>query len=214
MTDKKSNVIKTFFKLLPNAEKASPILFIVILLVNILNGVSLGVITLFTQRFFDESTAFVEGHTAITSVIISLLWFGFTYAIWQVLQGVGNFIPEVYAEKLHGNLSIDIHKKMAKLSPVDFENTNLLDNINKAVEGKNNAVDFAIIFFFIFAFYIPYFTFMSFYLFSLKPILVISIVIVFIPILATQIIRAKIFANLEDKAVLYDENMIIMKTAL
>ena len=41
---------------------------------------------------------------------------------------------------------------------------------------------------------------MAFYLFSLKPILAISIVIIFIPTAFTQIIRTKVFAKLEDKS--------------
>lgn len=40
----------------------------------------------------------------------------------------------------------------------------------------------------------------SWYLFSLKPTLILSIVLVFIPTAATQLVRTKIFSKLEDKS--------------
>jgi len=47
-------------------------------------------------------------------------------------------------------------------------------------------------------FYVPYFIFMGIYLFKLKPILSISLLFVFIPILFSQLVRAKLFSKLED----------------
>ena len=49
-------------------------------------------------------------------------------------------------------------------------------------------------------FYLPYFIFVGWYLFSLKPAFVLAIVIVFIPTALTQFIRAKVFAKLEDES--------------
>ncbi len=50
----------------------------------------------------------------------------------------------------------------------------------------------------ILTFYIPYFVFMGWYLFSLKPILASAIVIIFLPTALAQLLRVKVFSHLED----------------
>jgi ATP-binding cassette subfamily B protein len=197
---KKTNVIKAFFKLLPMTFTASPFLFILSQAISILHGISWGVVTVFTQRFFDSATQLVDKKTTLSVVILSLIALGITHLITQTLNGIGNFIPQVFVDKTTGKLSQKIHKKMSKLSAINFEDTNTLDDINKAEQGKNNAVWFVLTFLLLFSFYIPYFVFMAFYLFSLKPILAIAIVIIFIPTALTQLIRTKVFAKLEDKS--------------
>lgn len=60
---KKPNVFKTFIKLLPMIFAATPFLFIMSLLISILHGISWGIITLFTQKFFDSATQLVDKKT-------------------------------------------------------------------------------------------------------------------------------------------------------
>ncbi len=196
----KPNVIKVFLRMLPTAFKAEPLLFTLTQLVSIAHGLSWGITTLVTQRFFDMAERMVRGMADLTAVILSLLMLGLIHFFNQVLNGVGNFLPQVYGEKAMGRIQRGINEKMARISPVCFEDTQLLDDINKANEGKTHAVFFVALVSFIFTFYIPYFLFMGWYLFSLKPILALSIVIVFIPAMTSQVLRSKVYAGLEDKA--------------
>ncbi|HPT78620.1 MAG TPA: ABC transporter ATP-binding protein [Candidatus Atribacteria bacterium] len=194
------NVMKAFFKLLPTAFLAEPFLFILCQLVSIAHGFSWGITTLVTQRFFDTAELMARGMADMAAVAMSLLMLGLIYFSNQVLNGVGNFLPQVYGEKALGKIQQGINEKMARISPVCFEDTKMLDDINKANEGKNHAVFFVILVTFVFTFYIPYFLFMGWYLFSLKPILALAIVIVFIPAMTSQVLRSKVYAGLEDKA--------------
>ena len=180
--------------------KSAPVLFILTQILSILHGLSWGINTLFTQKFFDSAAQMVDKKAEISKVVISLIALGLINIINQVLNGVGNFVPQVFADKARGKLSFKINEKMGRISPICFEDTKMLDDINKAERGKDNSVWFILTFMIIFSFYIPYFAFMAFYLFSLKPILAISIVIIFIPTAFTQIIRTKVFAKLEDKS--------------
>ncbi len=200
-SEKKSiGIFKALQKLVPVIIKAAPVLVGVTTFVSIMHGISWGIETMMQQKFFDAATLLVSGESPFSKVLMALLMLGGANVLCQVLNGIGNFLPDVMGQKITGALSLSIHKKMAKLSPVIFEDTDKLDDINKAEQGKNNAVWFVFIFVTIFTFYLPYFLFMGWYLFSLKPILATSIILAFIPTAVVQIIRTKVFAKLEDKS--------------
>lgn len=194
------HVLKAFIKLLPVVYKASPKLFVLSRIVGVLHGLSWGVVTLGQQLFFDNATQYAKHKVTLDSLIISLLLLVAINIINQLLNGFGNFLPDVLVNKTQGVLSSLIHNKIARISPVDFENPTKLDDINKAEQGKSNAISLVMSIFIVICFYIPYFIFMSWYLFSLKPILVISIIFVFVPTLLTQLVRSKVFSKLEDKS--------------
>lgn len=196
---KKVSVVRAFLRLAPIVFKSAPAQYSAYAVISIAHGVFWGVITVFQQKFFDKATLFAAGKAGLAAVLVSLGLFGLVHVIAQVLNGVSNFLPGVLVAKVSAILTMKINKKIAALPPEVFEDTNKLDDINKAEQGKENAIWFVFLFGIIFVFYIPYFAFMSWYLFSLKPILALSIVVVFIPTALTQIIRTKVFAKLEDK---------------
>lgn len=196
----KLNVIIIYFRLLPILLKTYPFLFIMSNVLSVLHGVFWGAITMYTQKFFDTAANVAQGNENIWVAFISLGALGIVHLVSQLLNGIGNLLPQVYVEKAIGKLQEGINKKMGRISPIHFEDVNMLDDINKANAGKNQAVRFVLVFSFLFTFYIPYFIFMAWYLFSLKPILALSIVIIFIPTMITQVLRTKVFAKLEDKS--------------
>lgn len=196
----KINIAKLFLKLGASVFKADPIMVTVEAFLGIAHGVFWGVEVVAQQKFFDKATELTRGEIAIQGVLLSLSLLALANITCQVLNGVANYIPNVLYEKINGRLSIGIHEKIGRLAPIDFEDTKKLDDINKAENGKNSAFWFVFLILTIFTFYIPYFLFMGFYLFSLKPILALSIVLIFIPTAATQLVRTKVFAKLEDKS--------------
>ena len=187
-------------KLAPSVFGAAPFGLIVAALISILQSVFWVFETMAQHKFFDAATSLTTGKIAFRIVIFYLCILALANIGCQVLNGVINYIFNVLIEKITGKLSLNIHQKIARISPIDFENTKKLDDINKAINGKNNAVLFTLLVASIFTFYIPYFFFMGWYLFSLKPILVLSIILVFIPTAATQLIRSRIFTKMEDKS--------------
>lgn len=199
MEDKKYGLVKAVRLILPRIIRSNPVLFAFDCIIAVAHGVFWGVETMFQQRFFDSATALAAGNAQIFSVVIALLLLGAVNIICQLLNGLGNYLPSVGEGICKGKLAREVYDKISKFSPVEFENTEKLDQINKACLGKDNAYWFIFALLSIFAFYIPYFTFMGFYLFSLQPQLAIAIIIVFVPTALTQIVRSKIFAKLEDK---------------
>ncbi|HCM13792.1 MAG TPA: hypothetical protein DHW85_11490, partial [Lachnospiraceae bacterium] len=197
---KKYNVFQLFFKMVPSVFAAAPLVLTVDVILSIAHGVFWGVETFAQQKFFDAATAFAAGEIAIKRVIMFLCLLALANITCQILNGIANYIPTVVAEKVSGRLSIGIHQKIARLAPIDFEDTKKLDDINKAENGKNSAYWFVFLIISIFTFYVPYFAFMGWYLFHLKPILALTILLVFLPTAATQLIRTKVFTKLEDKS--------------
>ena len=73
------------------------------------------------------------------SVVSALILLGVAHTVKNVLNGVAYFINMNYKNRAEGALSIEIHEKMSRIAPICFEDTQVLDDINKAVQGKNCA---------------------------------------------------------------------------
>lgn len=186
------------WKLLPVMIKATPLLFAASTLLSVFHGVSFGVETMMQQRFFDKAVEAAGGKTGILQAFLALAFLGITNVACQVLNGVSNFLPGVVEGKAGAHLSRMIQEKIARLDPAAFEDTEKLDDINKAEQGKDSAFWYVYDIIAILTFYIPYFAFMGWYLFSLKPVLASAIVIIFLPTALAQLLRVKVFAHLED----------------
>ena len=197
-TKKERGMAGAFGRLLPVIIKAAPLLFMTYMVLSILHGVSFGVETMMQQRFFDRAVDAAGGKIGIGQAFLALALLGIANVACQVLNGVANFLPDVLEGKVGAHLSMAIQKKIARLDPSVFEDTEKLDDINKAEQGKDSAFWYVTDVLAILTFYIPYFAFMGWYLFSLKPILASAIVIIFLPTALAQLIRAKAFSHLED----------------
>lgn len=190
---------KIVFKTLGMAFAAGPAYIIFNNLLAVVNGVSQGVITYMTQLFFESISNAVMTNTNGEKVFLFAFALFFTIIVQQLINGVNNFMGMSYFKKVIGYFNEKINRKASKIDPLAFENTELLDDINKASEGANNSLGLLFTITTIFSYYIPYFLFMFFYLYSLDPLLAVSIVLVFIPVALSQFIRNIVFANLEDK---------------
>ena len=197
---KNANIFQAFFRMVPKVARVSPRVFFIWQILSIFHGAAYGVIAPVTQVFFDRAGAFALHKTALLTVVTALAVLGIAHIIKQALNGIGNFIMMMYYRKAEGILSIDVHKKMSRIAPICFEDTQMLDSINKAVQGKNEAMWFTGTILAAFNFYLPYFLCMAFYLFYIKPLLVISLALVFTPTLFTQILRTKVFTKAEDES--------------
>lgn len=197
---KKVNALKAFLFLFPKQARMAPGMLVICCVISILHGMSWGVETMLQQRFFDKASLFSSGKAELAAVVIALIWLGLANISCQVLNGVANYLPGIMFNKIDGKLTMQLHQKIARIAPINFEDTDRLDDINKAKQGLNNSTFFAFIFLTVITFYLPYFIFMGWYMFSLKPVLAWSIVLVFLPTALTQLVRAKVFSKLEDKS--------------
>lgn len=101
---------------------------------------------------------------------------------------------------MRGKLTFELHEKIGRLRPIEFEDTVKLDDINKATQGCQNAIDFVCRFGYIFTFYAAYIIAMMVYLLALNKLLALVILCIFIPVGMSQLIRTKVYHAAEDQS--------------
>lgn len=190
-------ILKTAF---PIIYKICPVYFTVQQFISILHGLSHAVVVTVTAIFFNNVLSVVNGEKAVSDIILWFVLYGGIIVMVQVLNGVHNFMHGVVANKISGYTAYKIHEKSSKIDPVMYEDPANLDDINKAFNGAGNIFFFCMIVTTIFTFYLPYFIYMSIYLYTVNTFLPFAIIIAFIPSMLTMITNAKIMSKFEDTA--------------
>ena len=197
--EKKANVFQAFFIMLPKIAHAAPVLFHVRNIAFLAQGISYGIIAPMTQNLFDSAVDFAAGKTELAIVLMGLLVLALAHVVKQAVNGIANFISFGYWGKIDGVLSLGLHRKISRIAPVCFEDTRILDDINKAVQGQEDASGFAGTVLFMLC-TCSYYLVMALYLFNIKPLLMLLLALVFAPTFLTHFLRAKVFSKAEDKA--------------
>ena len=197
---KKINFFRAFLLMVSRFARVSPVLFIVFIIVLFAHGIARAALVPATQIFLERAADFAAQKVTLSDVIAGLLILGLAHVCRQILHGVHHIIMMMYLRRAEGVLSLEIHQKLSRIAPIDFEDTQTLDDMNKAIQGKNDAVFFTDSIVSMLCFYMPYFIFMAVYLMNIKPILIILLVLVFTPTFLTHILRTSVFAKAEDKA--------------
>lgn len=201
MKSKEISVFSTMKRLYLMSIKACPISMLAYSAVLFLNGISGVFVTYGTQGFFDEVEQVSKAHLGVTGIV--LLWFAFLMSVillGHILNGFDNYLGDYLHIWLKKNFLSKLHMKVDRIEPIKYEDPIFLDNVNKAINGSGtDGCTFALEAFMVVLFSnLPYVVLMSVYLFRLQPLLVVSIFLVFIPILISQYIRIEIFTKLED----------------
>ncbi len=165
---------------------------------SILHGAAFAMDMFAKQWFFDSVANAVAGTGAIETAFLFLVVYGLIVITQQALNGLCNFSTTVWMEKFQRQMLQLLMRKLQKIDPVKFEDQKYLDGVNKAKEGTDNIGYFCFLIVGVFTFYLPYFAIITLFLYNAKPLLALSILLVFIPVVLSQFIRAKVFAGLEE----------------
>lgn len=198
--EKHMSLWKMTSRIFPEVASVSPGLFILNCITSIFDGVLFAASILFMQIVFDRITDFTMKKGSLRSAVLALGLLFVIKMLEQIVNGFDGFMAEVCHSKAVGKLSHKINIKMSKLDPICFENTEFLNDIEKSYVGVRFARKYINTIMSLLTFYIPYFVFIGVYLFKLKPSLVIVLLLVFLPVLFTQLVRIKVFAKLEDES--------------
>jgi len=117
----------------------------------------------------------------------------------QVFNGVENFVANEVAHKNGGKFMALLQRKLQRIPAKNFENTDFLDDVNKAGEGSEEVAELAWISLQFFTFYVAFFATVGVYLFWLSPILLVVLLISFIPAIIGQYLHVKVFTKLEEE---------------
>ncbi|MCL2576149.1 MAG: ABC transporter ATP-binding protein/permease [Defluviitaleaceae bacterium] len=152
-----------------------------------------------TQVLFDAVTAASVGEIEFWAVVSPLALLAGIIFVQQILNGAENFVSDAVEQKNKGRYMAALQRKMQRISAKNFEDTNFLDDVNKAREGANSVGYFAFVCLQMFTFYVVFFVSVGWYLFSLSPILPLTILIAFVPAILGQIAHIKVFSKLEEQ---------------
>lgn len=194
------NLFYMIKKIYPMVVKSKPSYYFANQATSIFHGMSHAVNVMIAQVFFDSVFNASTGKSDFNEVVTALILFISCRLTSDILNAVHNFTTNVKWSRVVGFMNMEINKKSALIDPVEYENPKRLDDINKAANGAGSAMQLEFIVTTVFTFYLPYFIFMSVYLYSLKPMLILCILFVFIPVLTAQVLRSSVFSKLEDKA--------------
>ena len=182
--------IRLLYKLFPK----SIILYSVL---QMLHGVS-WVLQVMSMQYFFDGISEVEG--GILRLVIRILLLGVTYAFAQTMNGVANCYGQILNRKVIKETNKILFRTIDKKEAIAFEYADELDRINKAVRGSEGVFWVSTTILDIIFFYVFYFVMMSWYLFSLAPVLSISTVIIFIPNVIARLLHMISFEHLENEA--------------
>jgi len=195
----KVSFFKILIRILPISYKATPWHNTCSNLLGIIHGLSFTLSIIATQYLFDAITDAAAGKADFMDCFIPLLVLaGVTFGV-QIINGVHNFHAHILFTKTTGKITTIFQKKLMRIDPSRFEDTDFLDDINKAREGLGTLPYVSMSMSIFVLFYGTYFATIGSYLFSLKPILLITLLLAFIPAMCAQIVRVKVFTKLEEQ---------------
>ena len=142
----------------------------------IAHGASFGAAVFARQWFFDSVADAAAKTGTVSNAIWMLVVFGLVVITQQALNGVCNFATSRWFDKFSARMKRVLSDKAARVDPAIYENTELLDRVNKASEGALHSSGLLFTLTGIFTFYLPYFIVVCSFLYMKKPVLALSIV--------------------------------------
>ena len=197
---KKANFFKAFLIMLPKFARVAPPLFILLCAAFFIHGAARAALVPATQLFLERAVDFAARRAALPDAAAGLALLGLAHVCRQLFHGVHHILMIMYWRRAEGALSLEYHNKAGRIAPERFEDTQALDDMDKALRGKDEAVWFTGSLVTVICFYIPYFAFMAAYLTGVKPALIILLALVFTPTLLAHVFRTKVFSKAEDEA--------------
>lgn len=197
----KYHLLQVIARIIPIQVKSAPLNCVLENCLAVLNGLSFALAVVATQHLFDTISDAAAGKAGYGDCVIRLVMLAAVTFGQQIINGIQNFHGMgVLLPKSAGRLTELIHKKIKRIDPVKFEDTDFLDNLNKAKEGIRAITMFCMLVFACVSFYGVYFVAIGIYLFRLKPMLILTLLLAFIPAMFAQIVNVRVFADLEEES--------------
>ncbi|MCL2057877.1 MAG: ABC transporter ATP-binding protein/permease [Oscillospiraceae bacterium] len=168
-------------------------------IVGVVHGVS-HALEMFVNRYLFDAVTAAAGGGALDGLLAPVLAFGILYVSKTFLNGLHNFLYHPWEQKSIGAIRVALSEKCGQIDPIDFENPELLDDINKAKEGVMNAFVLPANLVTLFTFYVPFFIVSAAFLFTLKPLLLLIMLAMFVPAVLMLVVRTKLYSKLEERS--------------
>ena len=182
--------IRLLYKMFPKS-------IILYAILQMLHGVSWVLQVMSVQYLFDGIS---ENQGAIPALAIRILLLGAAYAFAQTMNGVANCYGQILNQKVLKETNGILFRTIDRKEAIAFEHADELDRIEKAVLGSEGVFWVSTTILDLVFFYVFYFVMMSWYLFSLAPVLSVCTAIIFVPNVAARLLHMISFEHLENEA--------------
>ena len=200
MSEKKYSFVKTSYRVMSIQLKAAAGYTFISCVLSIIHALAWVYSVIVSKNLFDAAAAASTGQIGFTQCLVPLLILACVTFGQQIINGVSNFFWYFLDGKAGGKIRTLLHLKLTRINPACFEDTTFLDDLNKAKEGIKIVPIYCTAILGVIFFYGVYFISIGVYFFYLKPILLITLLLSFLPALLGQIVRAKVFTKLEQES--------------
>jgi len=187
--------------------KTSSIAFYSVVIVSVIYALCILGTMIYLQRFLDRVEGVILEQYPISALILIFLVYGGLLIATEVMNSVLNLIGEYMAQKCDGIFGRHINEKLYSIEPIFFENPHRLNELNKANTGKSAVTYTLMLSIMVIFFYGVYLIGVSYYLFTVKPILILAVFLVFAPLLVNFVLRSKWFSQLVDESAPYQREL-------
>lgn len=201
LSEKKISYITVVWKIFITVLLAAPLWILLDCAAMLLSSVCYAFITIVKQQLFDTITDVAAGNTDYQTLIFVTAGVVLFQIGNELLNAVCNFTWVPAMKSVVGKLRQNIHRKIAKLPGNLFEDVKILECIEKANAGADACYGLYNSIATIFLFYLPYFMVLGIYLWQLKPVLVLALLFIFLPLIINLFIRQKIFEKQVDETI-------------
>ena len=195
---KKCSIWKAMCTIIPISLKASPIRFAFVNVFGIAQSLLMGVNTVLLARFIDNLTASIADGKLNTKLVSAVCMYVLGIIGFQLLSSIFNYMVSIFLNICDGEFRAIYNQEISRLAPIEFEKTDTLDEIKKAEAGRNVAKVFVFHLISILDMVPPYIIFLGFYLRSLDPLLLLSVLAAFLPAIYMLFAQHRLFAKIED----------------
>ncbi|MCM1188244.1 MAG: hypothetical protein NC541_02985 [bacterium] len=162
-----------------------------------LHGASWVLQVVSVQYFLD---GILENEGGFSGLVLKILLLGASCAFAQIMNGVINCYGQILNRKAAKETNKLLFRAIDRKEALSFEYAEELDQINKAVRGSEGVFWVSTTVLDILFFYGFYFVLMSWYLFSLAPVLSVSTILIFLPNVLARLLHMISFERLENEA--------------
>lgn len=193
-------IIKT---LLPCVFRASKVVFFLNYIAAAFDGILGAVSIIYLQKCFDTVAAFLEGKAEMSQCLHKLFVFFMLRIGMEVFNGIYNILGECQALLSQKYFGDRINKKAAGIDMLLFEEEDTLNLIEKSYQGAAAGRNFINTFLSLIFSYLPYYFILGSYMYYLRPELLLLLVFIIVPETISQIVKSKIYSNVEENRAPY-----------
>lgn len=197
--------LKSFFRKLKwtfqYSWHASRFTFICLMTSSILMCIIQFVEIIMMQRFFDGVTAFAHGTSNYDKIMRLIIQIGLIFLIIPIIELFEYLSQGYFYRRGNGYMTSQFHLKVGEKSLIEFDKSETYDLMEKAKIGTQNLPTASRTTIQCLLYFFPFFILISLYLFSVAPLLVAILILLYTTTLLTEKYKSSMYYNFENTTI-------------